>query len=96
MSSEHLFGTTVNPEAMRSYHDDIVMSLAITCWVRDTALEVSQKDVEYRKAMIDGMYMKKSTMNTTIKGQEGYDTDFQTKYREEINNAKNFAWIFKG
>ena len=35
------------PEAMRSYHDDIVMSLAITCWVRDTALEVSQKDTEH-------------------------------------------------
>jgi hypothetical protein len=84
------------PEAMRSYHDDVVMSLAIVCWVRDTALEVSQKDVEYRKAMIDGMYMRKNTLNTTIKGQEGYDRDFGTKYKEEINIAKSFAWIFKG
>jgi hypothetical protein len=81
---------------MRSYHDDIVMCLAIMCWVRDTALEASKADIEYKKAMIDGMYMKKSIMNTTIKGQDGYNDDFKTKYREEINNATKFAWIFKG
>jgi hypothetical protein len=66
------------------------------CWVRDTALEVSQKDLEYRKAMIDGMYMKKNVMNTTIKGQDGYNADFETKYKEELSHARNFAWIFKG
>jgi hypothetical protein len=30
-------------EAMRSYHDDLVMALAIGCWVRDTALTVNKK-----------------------------------------------------
>ena len=38
------------PQAMRSYHDDLVMSLSIACWVRDTALEVDQRDVAYKKA----------------------------------------------
>ncbi len=33
------------PQAMRSYNDDLIMSLAIACWVRDTALEVSQKEM---------------------------------------------------
>jgi hypothetical protein len=46
--------------------------------------------------MIDGMYMKKNIMNTTIKGQDGYNADFETKYKEELNIARNFAWIFKG
>ena len=40
------------PQAMRSYHDDIIMC--------------------------------------------GYNADFETKYREELSNARNFAWIFKG
>ena len=84
------------PEAMRSYHDDIVMCLAIMCWVRDTALEASKADIEYKKAMIDGMYLKKNIMNTTIKGQDGYNDDFKTKYEEEIKVATKFAWIFKG
>ena len=72
------------------------MCLSIMCWVRDTALEVSEKDMEYRKAMIDGMYMNKNILNTTIKGQDGYNQDFETKYKEELNIARNFAWIFKG
>ena len=84
------------PQAMRSYHDDIIMCLSIMCWVRDTALEVSKKDREYNKAMIDGMYMKKNVLNTTIKGQDGYDNDFKTKYKEELEISKKFAWIFKG
>ena len=84
------------PQAMRSYHDDLIMSLAITCWVRDTALSASKKDTEYKKAMLDGMFLKTNTMNTTIKGQEGYKSDFKTKYEEEISKAKDFAWIFKG
>lgn len=45
---------------MRSYHDDLIMSLAIVCWVRDTALTVSQKEIEYKKAMLGGMYLKKT------------------------------------
>ncbi len=54
------------PQAMRSYHDDLIMSLAIACWVRDTALEVSEKEVLYKKAMVDAMYSTGRTMNTAI------------------------------
>ena len=35
-------------------------------------------------------------MNTAIKGMDGYNDDFETKYKEELNNRKEFAWIFKG
>ena len=40
------------PQAMRMYNDDLVMAFAIGCWVRDTALEVNQRDVEYAKAFL--------------------------------------------
>ena len=72
------------------------MSLAIACWVRDTALTVSQKEIEYKKAMLGGMYLKKNVLNTTIKGQSGYNQDFETKYEEELSITREFAWIFKG
>ena len=81
---------------MRSYHDDLIMSLAIVCWVRDTALTVSKKDVEYKKAMLDGMYLKTNRLNTTIKGMEGHKDDFKTKYEEELSLPTKFPWIFKG
>ena len=86
------------PQAMRSYHDDLIMSLAIACWVRDTALEVSERDVEYKKAMLDGMFCASKTINTAIKGMNEYQRreTFEEKYEKEINVTKDFPWIFKG
>ncbi len=64
---------------MRSYNDDLVMSLAIACWVRDTALQENQRDIEYKRAMLDGLCKSTTTMNTQIKGQEGYAQKFSIK-----------------
>ena len=81
---------------MRSYNDDLVMSLAIACWVRDTALQVNKRDVEYKKAMINSMYKSDSVMNTTIKGMDGYAQTHNEKYKEQIAQVKEFMWIYKG
>jgi len=84
------------PQAMRSYNDDLVMSLAIACWVKDTALTENQLDIEYKKAMIGGLMKSTTTLNTQIKGQEGYDQTFVEKHEEELKNMKEFFWIYKG
>jgi hypothetical protein len=81
---------------MRSYNDDLVMALAIACWVRDTALETSKKDVEYKKAMLDGIFMNSRKMNTAIKGMDGHAQSFEKKYEKELQQTKEFVWIFKG
>ena len=61
------------PQAMRSYHDDLIMALAIACWVRDTAVEVNQKDVEYKKAMMNSMRKTNTKIVTTITGMDGHN-----------------------
>ena len=81
---------------MRSYHDDLVMALAIGCWVRDTALQANQVEVEYKKAMLGGIMKSETRMNTQIRGQQGYSQSFSQKYEEEIKQAKEFFWIYKG
>ena len=81
---------------MRSYHDDLVMALAIGCWVRDTALQVNKTEIEYKKAMLGGIMKTDTTMNTQIKGQEGYSQSFHQKYEKEIKQTKEFFWIYKG
>lgn len=85
------------PEAMRGYNDDLVMSLAIACWVRDTALVSSQRDLEYAKAFMNVMTKTKSTLNTKIAGMVGYDGQ---KYENEANQVqeikKQFPGLFKG
>jgi hypothetical protein len=86
------------PQAMRTYNDDLIMSLAIGCWVRDTALEVSEKETQYQKAMLDGMFCTTKTINTAIKGMQEYQKreTFEEKYEKEIEITKDFPWIFKG
>ena len=84
------------PQAMRSYNDDLVMSLAIACWVRDTALAENERDMAYKKAMLGGVFKSTTTMNTQIKGQDFYKESFDEKHREEKEKIKDFLWIYKG
>jgi len=85
------------PQAMRGYNDDLVMSMAIACWVRDTALLSNQRDREYKTAMLGAMTTTKTTLNTKVSGMVGYDG---TKYQTEVNQAqelmKSFPGLFKG
>ena len=85
------------PEAMKGYNDDLVMLLAIACWVRDTALVSNQRDMEYKKAIMNAMTTSKSTLNTKIPGMIGYSG---TKYDNDIEKTKEmmtkFPGLFKG
>ena len=83
-------------QAMRSYNDDLIMALAIGCWVRDTALQVNQRDVEFKKAMLNSMYKSNNVMNTAIKGMEGYNESFKEKQHKAVEQMKEFMWIYKG
>ena len=63
------------PQAMKGYNDDLIMALAIACWVRDTALQVNARDLNYQKAFVDAIITTKTTMNTQVQGQHGYKKD---------------------
>ncbi len=79
-------------EAMRSYNDDLIMSLAIACWVRDTALVVNQKDLEYKKVFLSSMVKSSTILDTTMPGMTGH----KGKKREDsINERRQFGWLLK-
>ena len=84
------------PQAMRGYNDDLVMALAICCWVRDTALQANARDLNYQKAFVNAIKTSKTTMNTQIPGQEGYK---KGEIFDKMNEAKGmydqFKWIIK-
>ena len=87
------------PEAMRNRNDDLIMSLAIACWVRDTALNVSRTDVEYTKAMVSSIMVANTRIQTTVPGQAGYNKKYSsdavnTKDLKEFYN--NYNWLYKG
>jgi len=83
-------------QAMRSYNDDLVMALAIACWVRDTALTVNQRDLEYKKAMVNSITSYSNTLSTTIPGMRGHKIDNAAKLEEQQQQYQDFIWLIKG
>ena len=84
---------------MRGYNDDLTMSLAIACWVRDTALTINARNLEYKKAFLNSMIYSSTKMNTTIKGQNGYKPGSQfdkIERNKQIEQMKEFSWLYKG
>ena len=83
-------------QAMRSYHDDLVMALAIGCWVRDTALTINQRDLEYNKAMVGSMMIKNKTFRTQNPGSNPMHQGLTQEQREIQQNYNDFVWLLKG
>ena len=84
-------------EAMRSYNDDLIVAAAIGCWVRDTALAVNQKDMEYNKAFIGSILKTTSEIDTRIKGMIGTNKmKFQEDKNKQQNNMQQYPWLYKG
>ena len=84
------------PQAMKGYHDDLIMALAIACWVRDTALQANARELNYQKAFVDAIITSKTTMNTQISGQHGYKRDnIMDKQLDAEKMYEQFKWIIK-
>jgi hypothetical protein len=84
------------PQAMKGYHDDLIMALAIACWVRDTALQVNARDLNYQKAFVNAIVTTKTIMNTQIKGQHGYKGEnIMDKMSEAEKMYEQYKWIIK-
>ena len=75
------------------------MALAIGCWVRDTALQANKRDVEYKKAMINSMVVANTSLNTSVKGMDGYkraeDLDRFDKSKKLGNDYELYKWLYK-
>ena len=84
-------------EAMRSYNDDLIISCAVACWVRDTALSVNQKEAEYAKAFIGSITKTGNELDTRIKGMIGTkNLKMSDKLRKQQSAYSDFPWLFKG
>jgi len=85
------------PQAMRGYNDDLVMSLAIGCWVRDTVLIENQRDIQYNKAILNTISKSNSTINTSIPGMMAHKPVKKEQQKAEAAKInKEFIWLLKG
>ena len=83
------------PQAMRGYNDDLIMSMAIGCWVRDTALTANEREQEYRKAFFNSLVATNKKFDTTVPGMLGY-SDYNSKQEEAAKQHQEFIWLMKG
>ena len=84
-------------QAMRSYNDDLVMSFAIGCWVRDTVLVENDRAVEYSKHALSAISTSNRSFSTTIPGMIGHKVhteDDRMQAAKEFN--KQYLGIIKG
>ena len=81
---------------MKKYNDDLIMSCAIGCWVKDIAFTVNQRDLEYKKAFLNSMTKSDNILNTAIQGMEGYKTKSTKELEKKKKKQDKYIWLLKG
>ena len=85
------------PQAMRSYNDDLVMSFAIGCWVRDTVLVENQRTIEYNRAALATISSQTRELSTSIPGMLGHKSHNEPARLQEAKEfVKKYMGIIKG
>jgi hypothetical protein len=86
--------------AMDSYNDDLVLSLGIGLWVRDTALKLRQEGIELMKASVGNIGMKKMDQTPfyqTKQRQVGADSWRMKTGRQGFGNQnqEDLTWLIR-
>lgn len=79
-------------EAMRGYNDDLVMSIGIGLWVRETALRLRNDQIAYNKAMISKI--SKVTSPVILPREISSIPDYQKTLEFSVNDKKeSLTWL---
>lgn len=84
------------PEAMKNYNDDLVMSLGIGFWVRDTALKLRSQATELTKSMLSHINVSKSDGGPvyTTKDSTGKQSwEMPTGVAGTMNQKESLTWL---
>lgn len=82
-------------EAMRGYNDDLVMSLSIGLWIRDTALKLRLDQMAYNKSMIEGITRIAEQKKPTFFSENtpfAYDANKTWKFTAE-GKKEDLTWL---
>ena len=83
------------PQAMRGYNDDLMMALAIGCWVRDTALTANKREQEYTEAFFNSVVSTNKKFDTTIPGMLDYNR-LGSNLESAKEEIEQYMWLMKG
>jgi hypothetical protein len=79
-------------EAMRGYNDDLTMSLAISLWVRDTALRLRQEGIDLTKQAIGNI----GQSSLDLGGFVGNSFNDENPWQMRVGNVnEDLTWLIK-
>jgi hypothetical protein len=86
------------PIAMEGYNDDLVMSLCIALWVRDTALRLRQEGTELTRLAVSGITSTQKDKTPVYKAtqqQTGFNSWKMNTGRQGFgkNNQEDLRWL---
>ena len=95
------------PQAITGKNDDLVMSFAILCWVRDTVIKEDVKSVQHSVAVMQAFKKKGRTIDTTLQPGHNYHvgpylgrgTKSQAQknaFKEQAKMYRKYAGLLKG
>jgi hypothetical protein len=84
---------------MKGYHDDLLMSIAMCCFVGSTSFKDLEKSKGQAKAMIDSWSVETTNTEDYSELNEAVNTGFYTDQRDNNKNVtvdqfKENMWIF--
>jgi len=73
-------------EAQTGYNDDLIMSLATACYIRDTALKFAQQGIDLTRAALGSIKSHNTPIYTTNvnKKQAGWTQDLGDKGQQDL------------
>jgi hypothetical protein len=69
---------------MQGYNDDLVLSLAIGLWVRDTALRLHSEQMDLTKNSLKNVQFHQPVYNPTPLKKNPYEMEIGNKEKEDI------------
>ena len=79
---------------MRGYNDDLTMSLAISLWVRDTALRLRQEGIDLTKQALGSIGAHSLDLGGMGFGGNSYNDENPWKMRVGDSN-EDLTWLIK-
>lgn len=87
------------PEAMGNYNDDLVLSQAIGCWIRDTALFEGARDVKYNRNMLESIVVTRMGIDTRVPGQTNEKHSgrvMEEMIKQRKKETQTLPWVLIG
>lgn len=82
------------PQAAKGYHDDLIMPLAIGCWVYDLVYQKSSRNTAYKRAALNAISVKRKNFKE-INPIYKRPNELTPGQREAKVLHKKFAWIYR-